>query len=239
MKKIFILFFLISRILAHGQSDSTYYNRYLSINLTELIQISVRLSYEYRLNSRHSINFESGYKSRVLEYSPMNSISPFDGRYQMFQANPYSYNKFTASVGYNYFFDLSTENSEDYLSGILMYKQDFCKNTIIVDGTDGSYRYTMLSGFESFYEFKLLYATRILKLKNKNSISSFIELYSGLGISYRTGESYINLIGNGHDPTPTISQVPIDDSKWKKITNQKIGPRFYFGLKYGVAWKKN
>jgi len=239
MKKILIAFFTIISVLAYGQNDSSYCKHYISLNLTELLLVNPRISYEYSLNSRYSIKTEFGVKFRIIPYSQFSGYySPFDGTYNIFQVNPYSYNNFSLSVGYNYFFKSKKVRNQHYFSGMFVYKYDFCKNIVLVGGEDCDYSYSLFSGKQNFYELKLVIGHRYIKLEKQKTSSSFIEFYTGVGISEKCGESTNKGTIMGQNPTPKASQINFSHAETNIIYSDNVSPRIYFGFIYGIAWKK-
>ena len=238
MNKILFIFFTIFSVFAYGQKDSSFCKHYISINLTELLVVDPKITYEYKINSKYSIKTELGYKFQMITYSPFSGYySPFDGTYNLFQIHPYSYNNFSLSAGYDYYFMSKKAQNQYYFSGMFMYKYDFCKNLVLVGGEDGEYYYNLFNGSQNFYEIKLLVGQRIMSMKNRNSPSSFLEYYIGFGISEKCGKSSVNGHALGHDAMPTASQINFD-STTKIINSDNLTPSFYLGLKCGIAWKR-
>lgn len=263
MKRFLIISIVLATIFtvfAHGQKDSSFCKHSISINLSQILLADPRISYEYFLYPRQSIKVDCGYKFQIISYSMEGDYSLFDGSFSSngaafsslyagispiggsynFNLNPYSYKNFSLSVGYNYFLNSKKENKQNYLSGTIMYKNNFNKNIVLVGGEDGYYYYTLFSGYQNFYELKLLIGKRILRMKNKKISPFFIEFYTGLGISDNKGEGTITK-GNarGDNSSPTYSQVHfMGNTTTETNKTENLIPRFYFGVKYGIAWKK-
>jgi len=237
IKKLLIICLILFSFRLMAQKDSvTFFRHYIAIQPTDLALMGLRVSYENQFHKRHSLKVEAGYKTNLISYS----VEGLEYFMETDNFSLYAHKAINAAVGYNFFFYQSRRGGyQAFLSGDLGYRLSFAKLLVSVDGSDGSYYHRYYSTYENRFEFRALLGQRVLPRITIFKRVTFFEWYAGVGLSRdHLKETYYG--GQfSTDPSPVASfdniKFPVTPRVGKGWVNHV---RFCFGLKIGVAWKK-
>jgi hypothetical protein len=237
MRKLLAILFLSFSLFGYSQKDTiTCFKNYISVQPTDLVMMGLRFSYENQFKKHHSLKAEMGYKINLISYS----VEGLDYFMETDDFSLYAHKAFNASVGYNFIFYQSRRGGyQAFLSGNFGYRLSYAKLLVSVDGSDGDYYHSYYSTYQNRFEFRALLGQRVLPRITIYKRVTFFEWYTGVGLSTNriSGTYYGSQSSTNPSPVASLSNLknPIPPEHGKYWVNHT---RFCFGLKIGVAWKK-
>jgi hypothetical protein len=234
-KRILILMFLfILALEAKSQAIRIDHKNFIGVNLTQIIFVDFRISYERRITPAHGIIIQLSYKPAFAEFTDATSISLGQDVTAWCYRNTASW--YYGSIGYRYYFN---HNKTIYLSPEVFYKKMLADKIIYSYGNGGtSNTYEVRSMDTDLIGINLLIGKR-LRIKFSDSFNMGFDIFTGITVRLKNifTTTYGSVTSNHyHDETPRPDPIPISDSPLE--VKQNLNQIFVqFGIILYTSWK--